>query len=321
MSSGVANKNCIEIIEPFAQKVAEFPEIEVQLIGGVGSAALAHPGLQIDFENKIITAPTDLHLPQFRGDGNKRDLDVLVMSADKHEVAEVEEFAEQVIGDELEISVFGLKEVSQLEVQKKHPFGLSAMKTFLSDRYVTGIGDGTKAYKALFPFQVAFSPSAMETWNLQVGEATFPIPHPGMSIANYYTRSISGLRPKDAEKVELMAGNVFAQSPETLKWLTEGDGTPFLDLANILHSLREPEEGGAELSIGGRIVISPENYRELAHNGAFALDGVSSRVANATLAIARAKSRALHALEVNPQLVTMWQRFGEQKAGFFIKNN
>ena len=128
-------------------------------------------------------------------------------------------------------------------------------------------------------------------------------------------------RKLDAEKVELMAENVFAQSSETLKWLTEGDGTPFLDLANILHSLREPEEGGVELSIGGRIVITPENYRELTNNGAFAPGGVSSRVANATLAVARAKSRALHALEVNPQLVTMWQRFGEQKASFFIKNN
>ncbi|MEK7625842.1 MAG: hypothetical protein AAB423_00600 [Patescibacteria group bacterium] len=321
MSSSVASKNCIEIIEPFVQKVAEFPEIEIQLIGGVGSAALAHPGLQIDFEGRAITAPTDLHLPQFRDDGNKRDLDVLVMSADRREVAEVEEFAEQVIGDELEISVFGLKEVSQLEAQMKNPFGLSAMKTFLSDRYVTGTSEGSEAYKALFPFQVAFNPSAMQTWNLSVGEANFPVPHPGMSIANYYTRSISGLRPKDAEKVELMAENVFAQSSETLKWLTEGDGTPFLDLANILHSLREPEEGGVELSIGGRIVITPENYRELTNNGAFAPGGVSSRVANATLAVARAKSRALHALEVNPQLVTMWQRFGEQKASFFIKNN
>lgn len=321
MSSYVESKNCIEIIEPFTQRISEFPEIEMQLIGGVGSAALAHPELQVDFEDRTITVPEDLHLPQFREDGNRRDLDVLVLSPDKREVKEVEKFATEVIGDELEISVFGLKETSQLDRQKQRPFGLSAMKTFLSDRYVSGVNGTTQVYKALFPFQVPFNPVALQTWSLRVGEMSFPVPHPGMSIANYYTRSISGLRPKDAEKVGLMAENVFARSPETLKWLTEGDGTPFLDLANILHSLRESEEGGTELSIGGRIIITPEDYRELAQNGAFALDGVSSRVANATLTIARAKSRALHALEVNPQLVTMWQRFGEQKAGFFIKNN
>ncbi len=320
MSRNGAGSNCIEIIKPFAEKVAEFPDVEIQLIGGVGSTALAHPELQINTSARTISAPEDLYLPQFRDDGTRRDLDVLVLSTDKGEIQEVEEFAKQVVGEELEISVFGLKKVDQLKKQKESPFGVSAMKTFLSDRYLTAKdGDQAKAYKALFPFEVPFNVSALETWNLQVGDVALPVPHPGMSIANYYTRSISGLRPKDADKVSAMAGNIFDKSPLVFMWLVEGDGAPFLGLAGALHTIREPAKGGQQLDIGGAITLTPGNYKELINNPAFSM--ASSDVAGATLTIARAKARALHALEKQAKLVTMWQSGIEQKAGFFIKNN
>ena len=51
---------------------------DVQIIGGVGSAALGNSGVELYPEDKLIVVPERYKLPRYREDGTLRDLDVLV---------------------------------------------------------------------------------------------------------------------------------------------------------------------------------------------------------------------------------------------------
>lgn len=320
MSSRV-HRNCIEIIEPFVEDMRGKPELGIQIIGGVGSAALAHPNMTIDIENEQVVAPSNLHVPQFRNKRfriNKRDLDVLVLSDDPEAVEEVESIAQQSIGQELKISVFGLKKATHLEEQTANPFGVSALKTFVSDRYTDGTNN---IKKGLFPFSLPYPEAAQKTWSYRVGEFYFPGPHPGMCIANYYSRSISGLRPKDADKVQDISTNVFAKSPEILQWLTKGDGAPLLDFADILHSLREPKRKPRPIDIGGVIQLTPDDPESLINNPAFMLKDTDEATQMRAIRLARTKARFIYPFEKIHPLVSLWQMAAEPFAGFFIKNN
>ena len=67
---------------------------------------------------------------QFRKDGNRRDFDVLVKSSSPGEIGAVEELAQETIGSELELSVFGLHAMGQLDSQQANP-ALSLAKVWV----------------------------------------------------------------------------------------------------------------------------------------------------------------------------------------------
>lgn len=308
----------MEVIAPFVREMDQPQLPPYQIIGGVGSAALADPRSELRLDTVEVVADSGLSLPTYRDDGNKRDLDVLVLSNDEDRIREVEAVAEDAIGDELEISVFGLKSLDQAEKQIAKPYRSSITK-WLSDRYIdldTGVG-----YKLLFPFAVDLPYDTLETWRLNIGGTVLPVPHPGTTLLNYLTRSISGLRAKDHDKVQKIATKVFSDSPDIADWISCGPGSSQFELARVLHSLREPSGDPQDLVLGETLSISPYPHAILRDHGAFLLDNWMAGRTRNVFAIARAKSRALRTAESNPKLVTMWQRFGEQKADVLIKNN
>lgn len=293
----------------------------IQVLGGIGSAALCDSRTMLDSNNGCAMAPADLHVPQRRDDGNLRDVDVLVLSTRSADISSVQTRAEATIGDELEISVFGLHSTNALETWRRRPFGWSALKTFLSDRYIDeGLqGEHLSGNRALFPFAVDQTPAALETWQLIVGDSQLPIPHPGATILNYLTRSISGLRAKDAAKVEQMATTVFDADPEVIDWIVDGPGKEQLELARILHTLRQTKENPQPLIVGGRLRVKPVPG-DLRNHPAFMLHRAHNSTQRAALALARAKSRALGAAESNPTVVTLFQRYGERRLGTVVNN-
>jgi len=65
----------------------------IQIMGGIGSAALTHQETMIVPDEKRVIAPADLSLPQYRPDGNLRDFDALVLSTSQARVDEVKEIS------------------------------------------------------------------------------------------------------------------------------------------------------------------------------------------------------------------------------------
>ena len=313
-------KNCVDILLPFTEALERQNVIDVQLVGGIGSAALAHEDTVIDVDNKNIIAPSDIIVPQFRKDGTKRDIDILVLSTDQDRQTVVEEMAKMHIGSELKISVFGLHRITQLQHQIDHPFGWSAMKTSLSDRYMPD-NPSAPGMKAVFPFCAPIDNQVLETWNLQIGDSIRAgVPHPGTSFLNYLTRSISGLRPKDEEKVEEMASLVFEKHPEIADWIVHGPGSSQLELARILQGLYQPYSRQEALTLGNKITIAPYTKAELLEHDGFMLSEATPDVQIAAIGIARAKARALHTFENNPWIVKQWQRHIESHADSLVKN-
>lgn len=311
-------KNCVDIIRPFNEAIGG--REDVQLIGGIGSAALTHPETVIVPEEKRVIAPYDLYLPQYRPDGNLRDFDALVLSYKKEKVAEVEELSEEIMGDELELSLFGLKPIVQLARMKLHPYR-EGLKQFLSDRYVLEEEDAgvEVAVKALFPFSVGMNLETLETWRLYIGERDpfpAPIPHPGTVVLNYLTRSISGLRPKDADKVSTIADALFKQAPDMRDWLMDGPGYEQVELARVLQKLSRK----GSLAVGSTLEITPvpESLRE---HSAFMLSDAAPATQAAVLLASYAKARGLRTFESQEKIVTIWQRLGEKRVKKTIHND
>lgn len=314
---------CGQIIEPFveaASTINGFPNF--QIIGGNGSAALVHPKTELDLVSGLIIAPEGCDLPVHRDDGTLRDMDVLVLSSDEADLAAVEGLSDRTVGKRLQRSIFGLKPVSDLRRQQRHPISASA-KVFLSDRYVELDSNGgvRYGYKALFPFAAPINADSLATLLLisPTGDRT-PVPtsHPGATILNYLTRSISGLRPKDAEKVAKMADNILPRYPEVREWIYDGPGKPTLELARVLQTLRTSRRNPQSLSVGEYLHIMPYSYEYLARSAEYI--GRSGSAARSAVAAARCKSRAVGFGESFQPVVTFWQKNVETKIDRIVHN-
>jgi hypothetical protein len=316
-------RNCAEIVQPFLE---EADGLDYQVFGGIGSFALQQPGAEISRDEKVVWLPkgTDYSaLGQFRADGNRRDLDVLIRSTDGEKVKTVERLAEATIQDELAISVFGLHKAETLDKRAAHPI-LTAANPLrsLADRYVEKDEQGqiTGYRKAAVPFAAA-DPSleTLETWRLTglPRGVDMPMPHPGTMILNYLTRSISGLRPKDAEKVGKMTDRVAEKSPEVMGWIHDGPGKSQLQLAEAFYSLRSPKEAG-KLHVGGKLEL--QQLSDLTEDETMMLEH-GSLAAKTAVEISRRKARLLHTAESSGGIVTLYQRYVEPHLQSPVKNN
>ena len=304
---------------------ADLPPI--QIIGGNGSAALSDERTVIDLEAGIIEAPASCDLPRFRPNGTLRDLDALVLSTDRGEIERVTALADEVAAGELAVSMFGLKTEADLARQRAQPLR-SAARVFLGDRYITVDRDvrgalvAVDGFKALYPFQAALTLECLETFQLSVGggEAA-PTAHPGATILNYLTRSISGVRAKDLDKVRAMTENVLTRYPAVREWLLDGPGRHQFELARLLHSVGRHRRQPGGLELGGRIRLSPYTPTELRRHPGFMAADRGAGTQRAVIALSRLKATALTGFESNPTVVTLWQRHVETRVRRIIHND
>lgn len=310
--------NSLEIIHPFVDSIAA--RNDVQIMGGVGTAALANANVEINSAAKEVYAPEGFYLPARREDGTKRDIDVLVLSSNKEHVAEVETTLETAIGNSLERSVFGVRPHEILADQVAHPLGFRALKTFLADRYEALPDDQGVYVKSLFPFSVPITSEALETWSLFIGneDRRIPIPHPGVTITNYTSRSISGLRPRDADKIAHVAENIFEKAPEVKDWIIDGPGASQLELSRLIASIRRPNQ--RDISLVDGLHIDTYSYGELAESDYFMNPEQSARNRRRIVTEAAIKAMALHRFESSPGVVKFWRRFMEKRSDSVVKN-
>lgn len=312
-------ENSLDIIKPFAEQVVL--QGDVQLMGGIGTAALGHDEVEINFDAKEVRVPETLFLPSYREDGTKRDIDVLVVSSNPERVATVAKQLNDSVGEALEQSVFDIRTHDTLQKQLAHPLGFRAFRTFLSDRYEASSQPSGTYVKSLFPFVVPLPAEAMETWALYVGDDLnpLPIPHPGTTLSNYTSRSISGLRPRDTQKITQVADNVFKKAPAVKEWLIDGPGASQLELSKVLASLNAP--GVKNVSLIDGLRVDTYQQSELAEHPAFMYAHEPAARRRLILGEAAFKARALHFFESNPQVVTAWRKVMERRADSIVKNN
>jgi len=324
----VAGPNCIDIIAPFRDEMDRHGMPEIQIMGGIGSAALVHPGTEINLEEQSVVTSADflgdktvqgLLAPIRPEDGTRRDLDMLVLSSYDSDVELVESMAELTVDGTLDNSVFGLHKAAELKEQIANPFGWRAFKTFLSDRYEWSDG---RMKKSLFPFAVPVDREVFDTWRLEVGDQAFPITNPATMVLNYLTRSISGLRPKDADKVDRMARHVFGKEPELAEWTVDGPGQSHMELAGILQTLRRSNSfprSKRELNVGG-LWVKAGSVRELIEDEAFMIPDASPIVQELALLWAVTKARGLGIGESQDWAVKLYRKYFESMFDGITKN-
>lgn len=323
----MGDRTCGAIIEPFVRALADRDDLpDVQIIGGNGSVALLDERTTIDLAAGTIEASPACDLPRYRPDNSLRDMDTLVLTTDREQLERVEALAEESIGDQLKISVFGLKSMAELDEQRSQPTRSTA-RIFLGDRYVTTSSDengrveGIDGFKALYPFQAAITTETFETFELSTeASAATPTAHPGATILSYLTRSISGLRAKDTSKVEAMTENVLTRCPEVREWIHDGPGEDMLDLARILHTLREPRGNPQVLRLGTQLQIVPYTIAELREHEGFMASGLSDTLQTVIIELSHLKGLLLARFEGNPTIVTFWQKHIEERLSRIVHN-
>lgn len=321
-----AEVNCIDVVSPLVSELYDRGLEDFQIMGGIGSAVLKHAGTEILPDEQLIVAASDFmdsnaDLCLRRKDGTLRDLDMLVLSDDPAYITEVEEVAGKVIEDQLEISIFGLRDGGHLEDQRAHPFGMVSLKAWVSDRYVD---QDDQVFKALTPFAVPVPQEAMESWTALIGGKVFPVMNPAAALASYLTRSISGLRPKDYAKVQAMAAQVADKWPGAAEWLTDGPGQSQMALASIFQTLRRDNMWNSTakrvVELPGIARISAGDVRALTEHEAFIFKDADEQTQKRVLKLAIFKARLLGTTESNPFIVTMFQKFAEKKLDTVTKN-
>jgi hypothetical protein len=312
--SGVLNS--IDVVRSFVEEMEVGGMPRYQMLGGVGSAALLNTDTTIDTDARVIHAPKNLYLSNFRRDGNRRDVEVLAMSSRSVDAMGIEDCLERTIGDKLIPEVFDIRDEASLAQLTARPLGLRAMSMFLSDRYLPGqmeySGEGTQLQRILVPFAVSMAHAALETWTLEIGnDLKIPVPSPGATVVNYLTRSISGLRAKDAEKVQIMSEAIFTKAPETVDWIIDGPGSSQFEMARILHTLRESQQHPRRLVVGGRLMIDPLLDTRFEEHPAFMFSNLDLEAQRKIIRLAKIKSRGLHSAESYRIMVTLFQRYIE----------
>ena len=285
---------------------------DFQIIGGVGTVALINPDTTIDVDRKEVVAPSSLFLSNRREGGTLRDLDILVLSSDPNKIHRINSIVSDTVGDKLEPSVSNIKPEKALQQQLRKPLGMTAIKSFLSYRYEYK----GNIVKALFPFAVPIAPESLETWTLKVKDMKIPIPNPAMSISSYLNRSVIGLRPKDREKVNKMATNVFSKAPELMEWVTKGPGANQVDLGLLLRSLT-PYRRHDDIFNLKKPILPMSN---LAEHEYFMLPESSPMMKRMIIGQTAIKALLLYGIESNKTIGTFLRQFAQHHPGL-VSNN
>ncbi len=306
------NENAIKVLVPFFDKYGEDPK--VQVIGGVGTTALLDPHSDFYAEDDTISLSSqEMDLSTLREDGTKRDVDVFVSSSDSDEIGKIRSDLESIVGDKLDASVFGI-------IERKLPrkIGMTALKTFLADRYIDI--ESQELVKSLYPFSAQIDPDSLKPWRVESNDFSFHIPHPAMSWLNYCSRSIGGVRAKDVDKVGQLTERLEADLPDFYEWIFDGPGKSQFELSKLIHSAgvgMEPlnqilPDSRAVKAIGIDGIIESE-YFMLGENSV-----ATQRVALGQFAL---KANLLRFFESSGTVRALFQKYAERSIASSIVEN
>lgn len=265
------SENCYDIARGLDRRLRDIGVEKYFVAGGMAAEALRDEDTKFDIENRQIIAGVDLDLPSIRHDGTRRDLDILILTEYKGLLNEAKTEVEKLVKDKLEVSVFGISAHEQYASPRQQL--VRNFTEFLSERTIDS--HGAIRY-VLGPIEVVTNPASFEPWQLVLpdGEA-MQVMHPVGQMLCYAMRSISGIRPKDRDKLSEIA-DVLLDVPEFRDAAINGEFKEWMEFIVLRDKLLGPEAQA----------YFPETSR-------------------AELFLARTKGKLLHALESNPKVVTI----------------
>ena len=134
---------------------------------------------------------------------------------------------------------------------------------------------------------------------------------------------MTGLRPKDREKVEVMAGHIFSKSPELKDWLNDGDGRSHLELAGVFQTLRRSNswpQSKRIVKIADAVEIKAGSVGDLVDHEAFMLHDAEPAVQRTLLMLAVMKSRGVGIGESSEKIRQIFYNYFEDLVDGIIKN-
>ncbi len=174
-----------------------YNEVPYGVLGGIAAHAAMHG--EIDWRERSITLPSRCELPRVRENGTLRDIDLLVHSHREEDVIDGKRITEDVLEGKLSVSVFGLR----------HTSGARRPWDFVSHQ---SVDDQGKRWSQLDTIHTPLPTHWFESWLVRdaCGRPVFATYSPIVIEAGYWMRSITGIRHKDAEKVEALHSRLFS---------------------------------------------------------------------------------------------------------------
>jgi len=210
------------------------PGHQYYLLGGVPTGALMSDQTVHDRVSQTVVARGDSAIPILRDNGTRRDLDVLVNSGSiplsEADARKINGAVQGAVGDKLVSSVFGFD-------AHKTTHGRERVKQVLTSFTSSRTVDEQGIYRyELFPVEQVVPAESYHPWRLQLpGGANVQIFHPAAHMLAYEMRSITGVRPKDAQKYGAMALRV---APEFREELRDGQFASWREFVAKVRALR-----------------------------------------------------------------------------------
>ena len=159
------------------------------IVGGLGLHAVTNAE-KIDWGERVVTVGNDTDLPRLRENGTIRDLDTLVCSVDADVIDEYKKTIVRAIGSEVVASVFGLRRYEE---------NRRGLLDFTGGRYSDDKGN---LFWRLSGIETQLPRESIDPWQIKRDdEVICNILNPVAQLGAYMNRSITGIRPKDEEKV------------------------------------------------------------------------------------------------------------------------
>jgi hypothetical protein len=209
-----------------------FRDQRYYLLGGISAGAIAHPTTKFDHYNRLIEPTADSAEFNIRDNGTKRDADVLVLDVlSEHQAELIKQAIAAAVGSRLVVSAFGVDRREDISPQD----------TWWTSRRTLD-NRGTHRIQ-MHPLEQILPEESYIPWDMQLPEGgTVRTLNPvGVRFA-YGFRSVSGLRPKDKDKVAAMQVRL-QQEPEFISEIHEGSFKPWLDMAEAVRLMRWPLPG------------------------------------------------------------------------------
>lgn len=180
-----------------------------RVLGGIAAHAILG-SKRIDYTSQSIFIPRDIHLNNYRENGTLRDIDILHIGSQQDLVA-AKKRIEQTLDGRLVSSVFPL-------IPEGNRWSLQRL--FLTERVL----DNQRNYSLRLGRIVTRIPkSTYNGWSVHYednNDALFQTISPVSILGGYTVRSITGIRPKDQEKVEELKSKIFGNDEEAFaRWL------------------------------------------------------------------------------------------------------
>lgn len=185
-----------------------------RVLGGIAAHAILNANT-IYWKDRVIEVDQKAQLSTKRDNGTVRDIDTLIVSSVNQEVNKAKEALIDVVGSDLSVSVFGLRK----KVKAKKT--LIPNMDFVSHRTIDDEGG---FYIHLDKVETALTDDWYDAWEVRRPQDNAPLFQTLSPIAieaGYRMRSITGVRPKDQDKVEKLRGRITVDDILANAQLTE----------------------------------------------------------------------------------------------------